>query len=143
MWVNKQVIARLLIYDSFGGSRGLGSYLCFLTEIGPKRPFLHTKVIVCILLKNGDSQLKYDLCIIIFFRNLLLNSNILTSDHKLRLRVKFNPCGLNSERKVERYRHTPHSTTNHSLNSKQEFSSRSEVKGVRKGGQMLVKLAKN
>ena len=25
VWVNKQVFARLLIYDSFGGSRGLGS----------------------------------------------------------------------------------------------------------------------
>ena len=25
VWVNKQIIARLLIYDSFGGSRGLGS----------------------------------------------------------------------------------------------------------------------
>ena len=120
-----------------------GVIYVFLTEIGPKRPFLHTKVILCILLKNGDSKLKYDFRIMISFRNLLLKSRILTSDHELRLCVKFNPCGLNSERKVERYRHTPHSTTNHSLNSKQEFSSRSEVKGVRKGGQMLVKLAKN
>ena len=25
VWVNNQIIARLLIHDSFGGSRGLGS----------------------------------------------------------------------------------------------------------------------